>query len=733
MPDPCTVVPQDLWSPVYGARVYGYLDGISFAPGERVSLHAALGNTFAGHCDAHIGVQRMIHGDANPAGPGYVAEDLAWGQPSAVPLEPLALDAGSYATTADGAAIPLQGSWTVALWYRPTLCDGRWQALAAQWAPGEIALGIFLTSRSCLTVGVSHDGKTTNWCTGRQEVREDAWQFVAVTLDATTGALTVHQALAPAAPLERATRDVGAGAVHASRAPLTLAAISRHPSTAGTARWAHFEGRISNPVIFAEAIDAAAIDELAGGAEPSRLGRVVARWEFQAEPHLSTVRDESGGGLDLALVNRPARSVTGPLWDGLSARRASDRPEQYAAVHFHSDDLSDPRWPRTLELAIPADARTGIYAIRVAIEDDEVFLPFIVRDDASAAPVLLIVPTLTWQAYRSNREAFSTGEHGLTDPTPCLYDLHRDGSAVFYVSRRIPSRIGDPRFVSPEWGAHAVASDLYLLDWLEQLGIEYTVVTDEDLHARGLAQLEPFACAVLTGHPEYVTQGMLDALDRYSLQGGNIAYLGGNGICWVTSIAADEPWVMEVRKARERDHNVGVASPGEYEHSTSGEMGGLWAQRGRPPRMLLGVDSSSAVFEPARGRWAYRRTAESYDDSVAFVFAGVEEAEIGNFGLNLENAAAVEMDSVDTWMWPERAAPILLARAEHPAFIPADRPEFSGRATADMTIRITPDGGSVFSVGSISWTGSLSHDEYRNAVSRITENVIRHFSRSPHA
>jgi N,N-dimethylformamidase len=62
-----------------------------------------------------------------------------------------------------------------------------------------------------------------------------------------------------------------------------------------------------------------------------------------------------------------------------------------------------------------------------------------------------------------------------------------------------------------------------------------------------------------------------------------------------------------------------------------------------------------------------------------------------------------------------------------------DRPELSGRATADMTIRMTPDGGSVFSVGSISWTGSLSHDSYGNAVSRITENVIRAFSRSPRA
>jgi N,N-dimethylformamidase len=39
-----------------------------------------------------------------------------------------------------------------------------------------------------------------------------------------------------------------------------------------------------------------------------------------------------------------------------------------------------------------------------------------------------------------------------------------------------------------------------------------------------------------------------------------------------------------------------------------------------------------------------------------------------------------------------------------------------------------PAGGAVFSVSSIAWCGSLSHDGYDNAVSRITENVLRRFA-----
>ena len=40
----------------------------------------------------------------------------------------------------------------------------------------------------------------------------------------------------------------------------------------------------------------------------------------------------------------------------------------------------------------------------------------------------------------------------------------------------------------------------------------------------------------------------------------------------------------------------------------------------------------------------------------------------------------------------------------------------------------TPSGGAVFSVGSITWFGSLSHNDYDNPVSRITDNVLRAFA-----
>jgi len=46
---------------------------------------------------------------------------------------------------------------------------------------------------------------------------------------------------------------------------------------------------------------------------------------------------------------------------------------------------------------------------------------------------------------------------------------------------------------------------------------------------------------------------------------------------------------------------------------------------------------------------------------------------------------------------------------------------------ADMVFFETPNGGAVWSTGSIAWSGSLSHAHYANNVSRITGNVARRF------
>jgi N,N-dimethylformamidase len=45
----------------------------------------------------------------------------------------------------------------------------------------------------------------------------------------------------------------------------------------------------------------------------------------------------------------------------------------------------------------------------------------------------------------------------------------------------------------------------------------------------------------------------------------------------------------------------------------------------------------------------------------------------------------------------------------------------------ELTFFETPQGGAIFSTGSIAWVDSQSHKGIDNNVSRITENVLRRF------
>ena len=55
--------------------------------------------------------------------------------------------------------------------------------------------------------------------------------------------------------------------------------------------------------------------------------------------------------------------------------------------------------------------------------------------------------------------------------------------------------------------------------------------------------------------------------------------------------------------------------------------------------------------------------------------------------------------------------------------------ETNPKIRADMVYFKTPHNGGVFSVGSMAWCGSLSHNNCDNNVSRITKNVIDGFLR----
>ena len=525
-----------------------------------------------------------------------------------------------------------------------------------------------------------------------------------------------------------------------------------------------YDGKLDRPSLFRRALANEELEQLRQGASPLKVGRqdLVAAWDFSKERHTSRIRDLGPNKLHATAVNLPARAVTGHNWSG----RESDfrrSPGEYGAIHFHSDDLEDAAWRTDFTLTVPQNLRSGIYAARLRGADREDHIPFFVRpgEGARRAPAALLVPTLTYLAYANERMDYSRSLAALMatsrplnrDPrdlylvdhpelSASLYDHHRDGSGFFYASRLRPITNLRPKY--RKWrrgGPRHLASDLYLVDWLETKGFACDLITDEDLHARGLELLRDYRVLLTGTHPEYTTGAMLSALEQYLDQGGRLMYLGGNGFYWVTSVSAGKTPCHGGPAGTCRITDLGIGSrrgPPQYHRGD----GRAVATPGQGPQQVGGGGPFLHGLEHGVAGLC-TRTSASGDPRAAFIFEGVGEREtIGAFGLAMGGAAGDELDRLDFELGTPPQALLLASSTGHNHHyqqVIEDIPQLKservyGGSThppirADMVYFETARGGAVFSVGSMSWCGSLSHNDYDNNVSRITENVLREFLR----
>jgi N,N-dimethylformamidase len=520
-----------------------------------------------------------------------------------------------------------------------------------------------------------------------------------------------------------------------------------------------FNGKIANPCIFGRALRPEEIRELRLGASPADVagGDILAAWDFSADISSARVTDTSKNQLHGRTINVPARAVTGPNWTGGTVNYR-EAPREYGAIHFHEDDLEDAGWEPDFEWEIPAGLRSGVYAVRLTAGECEDHIPFFVRaaKGTASARVALLLPTLTYLAYANEHLQFNIdlGKPGVIgrsiSPDPldiCLaahpewglsfYDLHADGSGNVYSTRLRPIVNLRPKYRMWLLGSpRGLSADLYLVDWLEQKGFAFDVLTDEDLHHEGYEVLSRYRAVITGTHPEYSTANMLDGLESYVRSGGQLLYLGGNGFYWVTAVDPERPHIFELRRGHAGTRSWEPA-PGECYHSTTGETGGLWRHRGRPPNALVGIGFAAMGWDTTP--YGYQRLPGSFDKRARFIFEGIGDQEIiGEFGLVMGGAAGDELDRVDYKLGTPPHCLLLASSGPHGKYYvpviedfaqitPSTMEDCRANVRADMTYFETPKGGAVFSVGSISWAGSLSHNNYQNNVSRITENVLRKF------
>lgn len=728
--------------------VRAYADRLSVRPGDTVAFMASV----EGADSVSVRFERLIHGDDNPAGPGFKAMPMPTAADGRYPARAQKIRSGS-CVLAPAPSEALPRGLTVAVLARPMLLDGREQALIAQGVP-ESGAGFRLSIGADGALAWAVAG--TRLTAGRTLLR-GAWYAVTATVGG-DGRLALRQVPLHPSPHVDPANEVsapGAGAPRlAAGAPLLMAACEGMDGE----RRLFFNGRLERPVLLARppaSAERAALDTptpLPDPADPDVLGA----WDFAAGPAGTQVVDRSSHRRHGTTVNLPTRAVAGAAWRGdeMCFARA---PDQYAAIHFHEDDLYDAGWDPDVRLQVPEDWPSGVYAAHLATASGEDRVPFMVRArPGGEAEAVLLLPTASYMAYANDHchleganpqmlagrlleltaaDLFLAAhpEYGLS-----LYDRHRDGSGCCHSSRLRPILNMRPKHAwwlgGPGSATWQLNADLAIVDWLDAQGIACDVLTDEDLHHEGAAALAPYR-VVLTGtHPEYTSTAMHDALQGHLEAGGRLMYLGGNGFYWRIAFHPALPGVIELRRAEDGTRSW-AAEPGEYYMAFTGEYGGLWRRNGRPPQGLVGVGFAAQGF--GASTW-FRRTEASRDLRAAFIFDGVDAEVIGDFGLNGGGAAGLELDRADADLGTPPHALVVARSAGHGDLfllaneeIGVNRPNvtgsFSPLVRADMVFFETAAGGAVFSTGSIAWCGSLSHAGYDNTVSRMTGNVLRRF------
>jgi len=739
-----------------------YSDRITYRQGESVELKAS------GDGPVEVDVVRLLHPPDDPTWSTPCFRPVSTIASQHVRLAPQETFGGSYLT----AAVPLPTGSAVAgsCYVLPTrVHSGQVQGLWSwQQADGAGSAAVALTADAALVLRYEAGSGTEHELRSPVPLVEGRWQVVSWSLDPSTGTLALAQRLVAPAP-----GGLGAWSGSLSTGPLPPLALAGVLVGAARLRGlpvasslpgspsasTSFNGKIDAPVLVSAALDEQAL----AATSPEELraqGPLVAAWDLSQEQSTSRVVDVGGGGRDGLLVNSPARAMTGVHWRA-EEQSWTHAPEQYSAVHFHDDDLDDARWSVAAVVELPGDLATGVYGIRVrpsgsaADEDPELVTVVVVpRAPDAAVQTLLVLPTYTYIAYANllgNGDDTDYVKAGLAEGDVAahagmerlagfpviggsLYDVHSDGSGRCYSSPRRPVLNLRLDWKSSRRDAYRhMAADLYLVEWLESLGIPYHVTTDHVLHELGDAALAGYSTVLTGSHPEYVSRAMLDALQTHLDRGGSLLYLGGNGFYWVTTESTDVTEMLEVRRGF-AGTRTWTGAAGENHHSMTGELGGLWRHRGLPPNGLVGVGFAAQGADG--GAAGYRRAADARSGPASFLFDGVDAEVFGTTGFDMGGAAGDEVDRFDVAAGSAPWGTVVASSLELSKFyklaiedLQITRENVGGDhepdVRSDLVLTEQAGGGFVFAVGSISWVQAMAVGEFDNEVAQITENALR--------
>lgn len=748
--------------------IRGYSDKPSAAPGETVTFHVSADTKGIMRAD----LVRLIHGDTNPIGPGFREEVVDCAINGEYPIRHERTQMGSYIEVHDREGVCASDSMTVHCFVHPTMDSNKRQGLVSRWSEHNRSGWALYIERGFVHFVVGDGNGDAAMITSERRLFPGVWYSICAYHDSNQGILflwqkpvvnSVNSRIGPVVPLcSEFVSAIPCDVVPSMQNPMILIGGLAENQAAEGRNWVVgcFNGKLDSPSVYPRVLSGSEREKLAVGLRAD-VGFASAAWDFSAgicRNGIGTDRivDLSDSGLHGVCANQPERGCTGWNWTGKEDNFVH-APQEYGAIAFHEDSLDDCRWPARVALTIPEDLRSACYALRVVQGENVDHIPFFVLPPrgVATAKILVLIPTCTYLAYANwqivpavpSRQGASGRPYVLHDFDVemnlnfddyglSVYETHVDGRSSKYSSWRRPISNMRPMSRHREFGGPwGFSADLHLIDWLYAKGFEFDVATDGDLVSEGSDLLKRYKVVITGSHPEYYSGEMIDAWEEYLASGGRGMYLGGNGMYWVVSFHPEKPWVMEVRKGESGTTRV-HATPGEFNHSTSGERGGLWRHRARASQKVWGVGFSAFGFDSST---YFVPMKDAHSPEAAWIMEGIlTEQKIGDFGLIGDGAAGFEVDFYDLALGTPPHTLLLASSFGHTRNyqlateeLHASRSGMNGEehpdVRGDITYFGTANNGGMFAASSISWCASLSWNNYDNNVSRMTANVLTAF------
>ena len=699
--------------------IAGYSDKLSARPGETVTFFVSSHAREAFKATLH----RSISADPNPDGPGIIEDDAStYFNPSWFASRYQGFTPGSFAQSTIDLQADIKSDLVIKLWFMPKVLVAADQTLLA-WG----TVSIILDQQGMITAKLA-DGILVSTSVA---IKCNHWHSLEFKVAASgVVALDVKSMMTAKADIEIAKNSHTEFDL-AQMFPISVKAPVRIAAGFGDARCC-FNGKIEAPEILVD-------------------GSLIAKWDFSQD--ISSLSVKAIAGPDFLLRNAPTRGVTGRKWDATEFCWRH-KPDHYAAISFHDDDIYDFEWDSDFEFVIPDDMPSGIYIMRIEADGHYDAMPFFVCPPLGKrrADLCVLVSTFTytiygnharpdfapswlekisaWEAYPNNPSQYR--HYGLS-----TYNNHTDGSGICHASHKrvlFNLRPGYLTFGGATCsGLRHFQADSHLIAWLHNQNIDYDIITDDELDHDGVTAIAGYKAVVTGSHPEYHTSETLDALKGYRDSGGGLVYLGGNGFYWRIVRHPEDSTLLEIRRS-EDGLRAWASEPGEYYNAFDGSYGGLWRRNGRPPQQLVGIGFT------AQGNFVgmpYKRVC--YDKNMDWVFDGINDDLLGDFGFSGHGAAGFELDRRDEKLDDGEDITILAQSYDEdnrfilvPEEMLTHLTNLSGGPEADvkradMVYFKTHTGGQVFAAGSITFCGSLPWNNYANNVSKLLRNVVRKF------